>query len=175
MPLQHIILNPPLCSNLGNSLVSVCCTSFSVSFELDVNFLSPSPALNSHSFSELFGMFYFYFCPTNTEKKQSMFCLSFFLEETSGSLRHLLALKSPFLSLTAASVKVKMIVIKWEKTSIDSLNFTKVFETTSHIYSIFSSPEHKVLRVSYCDRSLSVVRRRPSSVVRRPSSVVRRP
>ena len=33
---------------------------------------------------------------------------------------------------------------------------------------LFSSPEHKVLRVSYCDRSLSVVRRRPSSVVRRP-------
>jgi len=39
----------------------------------------------------------------------------------------------------------------------------------------FSSPEHKVLRVSYCDRSLSVVRRRASSVVRRPSCVVRRP
>ena len=32
---------------------------------------------------------------------------------------------------------------------------------------LFSSPEHKVLRVSYCDRPLSVVRRRPSSVVRR--------
>jgi len=31
----------------------------------------------------------------------------------------------------------------------------------------FSSPELKVLRVSYCDRSLSVVRRRPSSVDRR--------
>ena len=41
--------------------------------------------------------------------------------------------------------------------------------------SIFSSPEHKVLRVSYCDRPLSVVRRRASSVVRRPSCVVRRP
>ena len=40
---------------------------------------------------------------------------------------------------------------------------------------VFSSPEHKVLRVSYCDRSLSVVRRRPSSVVRRASCVVRRP
>jgi len=39
----------------------------------------------------------------------------------------------------------------------------------------FSSPEHKVLRVSYCDRSLSVVRRRASSVVRRASCVVRRP
>jgi len=25
---------------------------------------------------------------------------------------------------------------------------------------LFSSPEHKVLRVSYCDRTLSVVRRR---------------
>jgi len=33
--------------------------------------------------------------------------------------------------------------------------------------SLFSSPEHKVLRVSYCDRPLSVVRRRPSSVVRK--------
>jgi len=32
---------------------------------------------------------------------------------------------------------------------------------------VFSSPEHKVLRVSYCDRSLSVVRRRPASVVRK--------
>ena len=30
--------------------------------------------------------------------------------------------------------------------------------------SIFSSPEHKVLRVSYCDWPLSVVHRRPSSV-----------
>ena len=28
---------------------------------------------------------------------------------------------------------------------------------------IFSSPEHKVLMVSYCDRPLSVVRRRPST------------
>jgi len=33
------------------------------------------------------------------------------------------------------------------------------------LLSIFNSPEHKVLRVSYCDRSLSVVRR-PSCVVR---------
>ena len=31
---------------------------------------------------------------------------------------------------------------------------------------IFSSPEHKVLKVSYCDRSLSVVRRHASCVVR---------
>ena len=37
----------------------------------------------------------------------------------------------------------------------------------------FSSSEHKVLRVSYCDRPLSVVRRRASSVVRRASPVVR--
>ena len=27
------------------------------------------------------------------------------------------------------------------------------------VYILFSSPEHKVLTVSYCDRSLSVVRR----------------
>jgi len=33
--------------------------------------------------------------------------------------------------------------------------------------SFFSSPEHKVLMVSYCDRPLSVVRRRPSSIVRK--------
>jgi len=39
---------------------------------------------------------------------------------------------------------------------------------------VFSSPEHKVLMVSYCDQALSVVRRRPSCVVRRPSSVVRK-
>ena len=41
-------------------------------------------------------------------------------------------------------------------------------------YSFFSSPEHKVLRVSYCDRPLSVVRRRASCVVRRASCVVRK-
>ena len=41
------------------------------------------------------------------------------------------------------------------------------------LFHVFCSPEHKVLKVSYCDRPLSVVRRRPSSVVRRrPSSVV---
>jgi len=39
---------------------------------------------------------------------------------------------------------------------------------------LFSSPEHKVLMVSYCDRALSVVCRRPSCVVRRASSVVRK-
>ena len=36
---------------------------------------------------------------------------------------------------------------------------------------IFSSPEHKVLKVSYCDHPVSGVRRQ-SSVVRRPSCVV---
>jgi len=36
-----------------------------------------------------------------------------------------------------------------------------------HIFHVFISlPKHKVLMVSYCDRSLSVVRRRPSCVVR---------
>jgi len=39
---------------------------------------------------------------------------------------------------------------------------------------LFSSPEHKVLTVSYCDWSLSVMRRRASPVVRPPSSVVRK-
>ena len=39
--------------------------------------------------------------------------------------------------------------------------------------SLFSSPEHEVLMVSYCGQSMSVVRR-ASSVVRRASSVVRR-
>ena len=34
---------------------------------------------------------------------------------------------------------------------------------------IFSSPEHEVLMVSYCDRAVSGVRR-PSCVVRHPSS-----
>ena len=32
--------------------------------------------------------------------------------------------------------------------------------------SVFSSPEHEVLMVSYCGQWLSVVRRRPSCVVR---------
>ena len=34
---------------------------------------------------------------------------------------------------------------------------------------LISSPEHKVLMVSYCDSAVSGVRR-PASVVRRPSS-----
>ena len=34
-------------------------------------------------------------------------------------------------------------------------------------YCLFSSPEHKVLRVSYCDRPLSVACRRSSCVVRK--------
>jgi len=46
-----------------------------------------------------------------------------------------------------------------------------IYYDSNYSISIFSSPEHKVLRVSYCDRSLSVVRRRASSVVRRASSV----
>ena len=41
------------------------------------------------------------------------------------------------------------------------------------VTSIFSSPEHEVLMVSYCDRAVSGVRR-PSSVVRRASCGVRR-
>ena len=49
-----------------------------------------------------------------------------------------------------------------------------VIHIKGNILFIFSSPEHKVLMVSYCDRALSVVRRRPSSVVRRASSVVRK-
>ena len=36
---------------------------------------------------------------------------------------------------------------------------------------LISSPEHEVLMVSYCDQSLSVVRR-PSCVVRRLSSTI---
>ena len=43
-----------------------------------------------------------------------------------------------------------------------------------YVVTFFSSPEHEMLRVSYCDRSLSVVRRRPYSIVRRPSCVVRK-
>ena len=38
-------------------------------------------------------------------------------------------------------------------------------------FCLFSSPEHKVLKVSYCDHPVSGVRRQ-SSVVRRPSCVV---
>ena len=43
---------------------------------------------------------------------------------------------------------------------------------TSSLVSIFSSPEHEVLMVSYCDQSLSVVRR-ASSVVRRQQFVLK--
>ena len=32
-------------------------------------------------------------------------------------------------------------------------------EHSLRFHSIFSSPKHKVLKVSYCDRSMSVVRR----------------
>ena len=39
--------------------------------------------------------------------------------------------------------------------------------------SVFSSPEHEVLMVSYCGQWLSVVRRRASGVVRRATCVVR--
>ena len=47
------------------------------------------------------------------------------------------------------------------------LSGTEVSDTgPSWPYSIFSSPEHEVLMVSYCGQSLSVVHRR-SSVVRR--------
>ena len=42
-----------------------------------------------------------------------------------------------------------------------------VLHMQSKLLTIFSSPEHKVLRVSYCDRPLSVVRHRSSSVVRK--------
>jgi len=43
----------------------------------------------------------------------------------------------------------------------------KLSDTTNLSVVVFSSPEHKVLRVSYCDRPLSVVRRRASCVVRK--------
>ena len=44
-------------------------------------------------------------------------------------------------------------------------------QTQNNCVCLFSSPEHEVLMVSYCDQSMSVVRR-PSSVVRRPSSTI---
>jgi len=56
-----------------------------------------------------------------------------------------------------------------EKNSLTKID-SRIIGLRCQIY-IFSSPEHKVLMVSYCDRVLSVVRRRPSSVVRRPSCV----
>jgi len=50
---------------------------------------------------------------------------------------------------------------KWSLSDSGSINNMDMFAPT---FRLFSSPEHKVLRVSYCDRSLSVVRRRASSV-----------
>ena len=49
------------------------------------------------------------------------------------------------------------------------MHFIAKFHRTD--LAIFSSPEHKVLKVSYCDHPVSGVRRQ-SSVVRRPSCVV---
>ena len=64
---------------------------------------------------------------------------------------------------------------RWELMCIHSDNSYQdndVFFSIS-IVIIFSSPEHNMLRLSYCDRPFSVVRRRGSSVVRRASCVVR--
>ena len=61
------------------------------------------------------------------------------------------------------------------------VNLKDMCKFVFRVYFLFSSPEHEVLMVSFCDRSMSVVRRassvvrRASSVVRRPSCVVRRP
>ena len=47
------------------------------------------------------------------------------------------------------------------------INYKTILDLSCFIPSnsiIFSSPEHKVLMVSYCDWALSVVVRRPSSV-----------
>ena len=59
-----------------------------------------------------------------------------------------------------------------------SINGESISSDTNHVgiqscvfsSSIFSSPEHEVLMVSYCGQWLSVVRRRVSCVVRRPST-----
>ena len=49
------------------------------------------------------------------------------------------------------------------------VNLTFVIDCDADLF--ISSPEHEVLMVSYCDQSLSVVRR-PSCVVRRASSTI---
>ena len=61
--------------------------------------------------------------------------------------------------------KFKIAIIMCSSSDIFFMLFTWMFICS---LLLFSSPEHKVLRVSYCDRPLSVVRRRASSVVRRP-------
>jgi len=53
----------------------------------------------------------------------------------------------------------------------NKINFVFRAMCLGRVGSVFSSPEHKVLRVSYCDRPLSVVRRCASSVIRRASSL----
>jgi len=50
---------------------------------------------------------------------------------------------------------------------IESMFTLTLIYNSSDIETIFSSPEHKELMVSYCDRPLSVVRRRAACVVRR--------
>jgi len=66
---------------------------------------------------------------------------------------------------------LSMLLQKFKDTNINNHESRGSFvkcQTITWKEPVFSSPEHKVLRVSYCDRSLSVVRRRASSVVRRP-------
>ena len=48
----------------------------------------------------------------------------------------------------------------WEK---EELNMMRNLSFSHIVFCFFSSPEHKVLMVSYCDRAVSVVRCRPSS------------
>jgi len=56
--------------------------------------------------------------------------------------------------------------VSWPSAIYCDTTLTFVIRGSHHVVSIFSSPEHEVLMVSYCGQWLSVVRRRVSSVVR---------
>ena len=65
-----------------------------------------------------------------------------------------------------------IVALAFDVANIESVNNARACKhgylyTNNNTSNIFSSPEHKVLRVSYCDRPLSVVVRRASCVVRK--------
>ena len=72
--------------------------------------------------------------------------------------------KNFFIKMSTMAMSVSVVLLSHKCAYI-------TFHFREHIWIHFSTPEHKVLRVSYCERPLSVVRRRVASVVRRATCV----
>ena len=70
--------------------------------------------------------------------------------------------------ITQAGLRGKFVVFFSKKPFLVSSSF---FSSTSTTSSVFSSPEHEVLMVSYCGQSMSVVHC-PSCVVHRAASTI---